>query len=322
MDSQWPDGGDQASQGKPPSGQGEKKEFDLWRILTTPEELLEEEETKHARPAAAPAQAPISAVPDEETIVYCRKHPEFPAISQCPNCAAYYCNDCLIIKRGRLLCKTCAEALFAPTEDEVIEMGEQAYKHSGDFLPQAPPEFNPSAFGVGAEGRLANTLTRILSFAVDIFVARLLYIAAYTLLSLLLDGLSKGAVRSVLDLGNGSVIAGVKVVADSVFHYHPLALILFLDFLYFFVSFAIANRTVGMSWFNMRLVTVYGDFVGIGACALNSLVLVLSLGFSIIIGFIHPRAMGLHDMAAGVYVVNYSGIKRVDVYETVNVKLE
>jgi uncharacterized RDD family membrane protein YckC len=322
MDEQWPSGGGKDGQGGPPPGQGEKKEFDLWRILTTPGEMLETEEAKPARPAAAPSPVPAAVAPEDEAVVYCRKHPETPASSQCPNCAAYYCNDCLIIKRGRLLCRQCAEALYAPTEEEVIEMGEGAYKHSGDFLPQAPPEFNPYAFGESVEGRLSNVFKRLISFVIDVFIARILYISSYTVLSLLLAGLSKGAVRSVLDLGNGSVTAGIKVVSNSVFHYHPILLILLLDFLYFFISFAIANRTPAMSWLNMRIVTVYGDFVGLGACAINSLVLVVTLGFSIIIGFIHPRAMGLHDMAAGVYVVNYSGIKRVDVYETVNVKLE
>jgi uncharacterized RDD family membrane protein YckC len=40
------------------------------------------------------------------------------------------------------------------------------------------------------------------------------------------------------------------------------------------------------------------------------------------VALVHPRVMGLHDMAAGTYVVNFSGLKRVDVYETINVKLE
>lgn len=322
MDEQWPSGGGGNDQGGPPPGQSEKKEFDLWRILTTPEEMLESEEAKPSRPATAPAPVPAAITPEDEAVVYCRKHPETPASSQCPNCAAYYCNDCLIIKRGRLLCRQCAEALYAPTEEEVIEMGESAYKHSGDFLPQAPPEFNPSAFGESVEGRLTNVFKRLIGFVIDIIIARILYVASYTVLTLLLAGLSKGAVKGVLDLGHGNLITGIKVVSDAVFHYHPLPLILLLDFLYFFISFAIANRTPAMSWLNMRIVTVYGDFVGLGACAINSLVLVLTLGFSIIIGFIHPRSMGLHDMAAGVYVVNYSGIKRVDVYETINVKLE
>jgi uncharacterized RDD family membrane protein YckC len=325
METKFPGGGSKRDQGESQTPNGDKKEFDLWRLLTTPEEMLEEEGAAPKQPtAAAPAvrePAPVGA-PDAETIVYCRKHPEMLAISQCPVCAAYYCNECLIIKRGRLLCKSCAESLYAPSEAEVIEHGENAYQEHGDFLPEVPPEFNPSAFGIGSEGRLANVFKRVVSFVIDICAARLLYIVSYVILSLLLAGLSKGAVPSVLDLGKGNIIAGMKVVVYSVFHYHPLLLILFLDFLYFFISYSIANRTLGMSWLNMRIVSVYGDFVGIGSCALRSLILVVTLGFSIIIAFIHPRAMGLHDMAAGTYVINYSGIRRVDVYETVNVKLE
>jgi uncharacterized RDD family membrane protein YckC len=322
MDTGWPGGDNQDGQGdnKPP--EGAKKEFDLWRLLTTPEEL---EESGVAAPKPVATPVPASArieTPYEETVVYCRKHPEVVAISQCPVCAAYYCNDCLVIKRGRLLCRTCAESAYAPSEQEVIELGEDAYKHKGDFLPEFLPEFNPSAFGAGSEGRLSNAFKRVFGFVLDIALARVLYIFSYVVLTLLLAGLSKGAVKGVLTLGNGSVIAGIKVVTYSVFHYHPLALILLLDFLYFFISYTVANRTPAMSWLNMRIVTVYGDFVGIGSSAIRSLLLVVTLGFSIIVAFIHPRAQGLHDMAAGTYVINYSGLKRVDVYETVNVKLQ
>jgi len=77
-----------------------------------------------------------------------------------------------------------------------------------------------------------------------------------------------------------------------------------------------------MSWLNLRILSTYGDFVSLSACAIRAAVLVVTLGFSIIVALVHPRAMGLHDMAAGTYVVNFSGLKHVDVYETINVKLE
>jgi len=312
-----------------PEGQDSesKPDFDLWRILTTPEDLLDESE--RAVPAGAvveatgpPREEVAPAVP-EEAVVYCRNHTEVQAIAQCPVCAAYYCNDCLIIKKGRLLCKACAEAVYAPTEEEIIEHGEEAYRHRGDFLPEAPPEFSPTMSGVGAEGRLANVFRRILGFALDILVARALYVLGYVVVSLLLAGISKGAVPSVLQLGGvGGLAAGVKQIALSLFTLKFLPLVLVLDFIYFFVSFTLVNRTFGMSWLNLRIVSTYGDFVSLGACAIRAVVLVVSLGFSIIVALVHPRVMGLHDMAAGTYVVNFSGLKHVDVYETTNVKLE
>jgi len=302
------------------------KEFDLWRILTTPEELLEESE--RAAPVASAEQAPAAVTEElpakvaEETVVYCRNHPDDPAIAQCPICAAYYCNGCLIIKRGRLLCKTCAETLYAPTEEEIIERGEEAYQSRGDFLPVPPPEFNPLGAGPGGEGRLANGFKRLCAFVLDIALARLLYIVSYVVLTFLLAGLSRGAVPSVYHLGNGDVMEGIKIVASSLFGYPFLFIAMALDFLYFFISYAMANRTPGMSWLNLRIVSTYGDFAGLGACALRAAVLTATLGFSIIVALVHPRGLGLHDMAAGTYEINYSGLKRVDVYETINVKLD
>lgn len=314
---------------RPPEDQDSesKQDFDLWRILTTPEELLDESErVAPADPVAeavgVPREDVVPAVP-EEAVVYCRNHPEVQAIAQCPVCAAYYCNDCLLIKKGRLLCKACAEAVYAPTEEEIIEHGEDAYQRSGDFLPEAPPEFSPTISGMGSEGRLANVFKRILGFALDILIARAMYVLGYVVVSLLLAGISKGAVPSVLQLGgSGGLVAGVKQIALSLFTLKFLPLVLVLDYIYFFVSFTLVNRTFGMSWLNLRILSTYGDFVSLGACAIRAAVLVVTLGFSIIVALVHPRAMGLHDIAAGTYVVNFSGLKHVDVYETINVKLE
>lgn len=305
-------------------GQEGKKEFDLWRLLTTPEELVDD-----GAAAFRPERATPAAVPDideaitrdaAEQVVYCRNHPETVSIGQCPVCAAYYCKDCLIIKKGRLMCRACAEATYAPSEEKVIELGEKAYTHRGDFLPEAPPEFNPGGFGVNSEGRVASVFKRIIAFALDIAVARLLYFAGFFLVTFLLAGLSRGAVPTVLSLGEGNIIEGSKLVLESLFRYQPLPVVLILDFLYFFGGYAIANRSLGMSWMNLRIVSQYGDFVGIGAAAIRAAVLVATFGFSIIVALAHPRAAGLHDTAAGTYVINYSGLKRVDVYEIINVK--
>ena len=72
-----------------PEGQDSesKPDFDLWRILTTPEELLDESE--RAVPAGAvveatgpPREEVAPAVP-EEAVVYCRNHTEVQAIVRC-----------------------------------------------------------------------------------------------------------------------------------------------------------------------------------------------------------------------------------------------
>jgi len=305
------------------SGQ-EGKEFNLWQLLTTPEELVDEPSAMFKpetveREAEPDIDEAITREPAEQ-VVYCRNHPDTVSVGQCPICAAYYCRDCLIIKKGRLMCRTCAEALYTPSEEEIIERGEEAYTHEGDFLPEAPPEFNPAGLSVNAEGRVANPFKRIIAFLLDLAVARVLYFVGFFVITFVLAGLSRGAVPTVLSLGEGNIIAGSKIVLNSLFHYQPLPVLLFLDFLYFFGGYAIANRSLAMSWLNLRIVSHYGDFVGIGAAAIRAAVLVATFGFSIIVALVHPRAAGLHDAAAGTYVINYSGLKRVDVYETINVK--
>ncbi|OGK09635.1 MAG: hypothetical protein A2Y63_03055 [Candidatus Riflebacteria bacterium RBG_13_59_9] len=323
----WRPGDSEERQGQNGKKPEPEKGFDLWRILTTPEEMLDESERVASPAPVDSARVPVpeekvapEAMPEEVT-VHCRKHPQDLAVALCPVCAAYYCKECLVIKKGRLLCKTCAETIYAPTEEEIIAKGENAYQHRGDFLPEAPPEFNPAGLMPGAEGSLANVFKRIVAFALDVAVARVLYLAGYVFLTLLLAGISKGAVPSVFQLGQGNIWLGTKVIWVSLFHYPFFFLVLVLDFMYFFLCFAIANRTPGMSWLNLRIVSAYGDFVGLDMCAIRAALLVATLGFSIITGLIHSRAMGLHDVAAGTYVINYSGLKRVDVYETINVKL-
>jgi len=227
----------------------------------------------------------------------------------------------MVIKKGRLLCKACAEAEYAPTEEEIMAKGEDAFKLMGDFLPYAPPAFNPTGIGEGAEARLTHPLKRIAVFIFDLILARIGYFVGFIILSLLLAGLSVGHIPSVLTLGEGSFAQGTKVLALNLLHFRPLPLLLTLDFLYFFVSYFFFNRSPGMSWANARIVTLDGDFVGVGACAVRAAVLVFSLGLCIIVALGNRQRMGFHDMVAQTCVINYSGLKRVDPMETITIKM-
>jgi len=42
---------------------------------------------------------------------------------------------------------------------------------------------------------------------------------------------------------------------------------------------------------------------------------------AIILGWFFPGYRGPHDYAAGTLVINYAGVKRIDAYETVQIKL-
>jgi len=318
-----------AEEGKRESGGDETDELRLWRLLTTPEELLEEEpalpgavpERKAPEP---PADAGGEAIPLEREAaptIYCRNHPDRPAIAQCPVCGSYYCRDCMVIKKGRLLCKTCAETEFAPTEEEVMAKGEDAFQLRGDFLPEAPPVFNPAGSAEGGEAHLAHPLKRILVFIIDVALARVAYFVVFVVFSTFLAAISLGHIPSVLTLGHGSFGLGVKVLALNLLHFRPLPVLLVLDFLYFFTSYFFFNRTLGMNWANLRIVTLDGDFVGVWGCALRAFLLVFTLGLGIIFALVHPQRMGLHDMLAQTYVINYSGLKRVDPLETITVKM-
>ena len=309
---------------------GEELGLGLWRLLTGPEE---QSVLIPSAPEVEPETTALDSASDmDEAVrlyyrgaaeVNCRNHPDIPSIAECPICACYYCRECMVIKRGKLMCKACAESEFAPTEEEILDrIGKGEVEDSElDFLPHTPPEFNPSGLEGRGEGRVSNVFKRILAFLIDLALLRFLYVLGFALISTLLWGMSGGKVPSVISIGEGNFWVGVKLVAVAIIHYRPLPVILVLDFVYFFLCYTIVNRTIGMSWLNLRIVTIYGDFVTPGPSALRAVILVLSFGVSIIIGLLHPTRMGLHDMLAQTYEINFSGLKRVDAYESIALKL-
>ena len=118
----------------------------------------------------------------------------------------------------------------------------------------------------------------------------------------------------------------MKRVFEAAFLFKPivpwLIVIATIDFLYFFSYLSFTNRTIGMSWTGCRIVGEWGDFVSFGAVALRTLVFMIFLGFpAILIAAFFPAFRGPHDLVAGTIVINYSGVKRIDAYETIQIKL-
>ncbi len=310
----------------------EERGLNLWRLLQSPEEGLTEEAPSKAE-QAKPEEPSSDIPPDADeaalrfqreaiTSIGCRNHPDVPAISECPICNSYYCRDCMVVRKGRLMCRTCAETEFAPTEEELLERivrGEEE-DEGMDVLPETPPEFNPISIAGGGEGAISSPIRRVIAFALDIAILRVFYFVSVVILSIILHAMSGGSIPSVVVLGEGDIVVGLKIVLDWIIHFRPLPLILSLDFFYFFISYAMVNRTIGMSWLNLRIVTMYGDFVGPIQAFVRALVLVITFGISIILSLLLPRRMGLHDLFAQTLEINFSGLKRVDVYESVNVK--
>ena len=77
-----------------------------------------------------------------------------------------------------------------------------------------------------------------------------------------------------------------------------------------------------MSWVGIRVVTEWGEFASFGSLLIRTLIfIVLFEGPAVFLSWFFPAFRGLHDYAAGTVVVNYSGVKRVDAYETIQIKL-
>ena len=76
-----------------------------------------------------------------------------------------------------------------------------------------------------------------------------------------------------------------------------------------------------MSWMNLRIVGIYGDFAGIPSILIRTLVMILTLNVTELFSFLSPKRQAFHDWLAQVVVINYSGLKDVDPYETVAIDM-
>jgi uncharacterized RDD family membrane protein YckC len=265
----------------------------------------------------------------QEELIFCKHHRETEATAQCPSCQAFYCQACLIVRRGKLICRDCAEAEFAPTEEEVLaalEMGMDAPPADTQIGEQERPEFEIGGSFLGGEGRPTNTFGQLLAWMLDFVLVRgLILLAVWLLGSMLadnphpllhlLDAESSEARRAavvntllLMGLPNGKWLA-------------VLPLLVVIDMIYQFTCLLFFNRTVGMSWVGIRVVTEWGEYVGAGSALARSAVSALLLGGpATLIGAVFPDFRGPQDMAAGTMVINYSGLKRVDAYETIPIK--
>jgi uncharacterized RDD family membrane protein YckC len=268
----------------------------------------EEESSKEPVPSSVPQHHA------EEISVNCYHHPDRRATAICPKCNIYYCSECMTIRKGKLMCKTCSEVEFAVADDQ-IKIGVEETLES-KIAPERPPDFNPYGTATHSEGTYANPVVKIFAYILDLVIARVLYFILFVVFGFIFMALS--AKFSLANYSNlvQSYWPAVIMIKKWTFFVFMLA-----DLFYFFLSLIFKNRTFGMSWLNMRLVTLYGDFAGLTSCFIRALILVLTFSVTEIFAFFSPRKQAMHDWLASVVVINYSGIKDVDPYETISIEM-
>jgi uncharacterized RDD family membrane protein YckC len=269
--------------------------------------------------------AVLSFYRDSDAAVTCKNHPNTASADQCPECQAYFCQNCLVVRRGRLLCRDCATALYVPSEEEILAAQEFGIMNVAvDVAPEEHPEFQVSGGMLGLEGRPSHPFKRLMALVIDILLTRgIVLLLAWIAGGML--GQQPGVFYHLFD--NQPDSATLERVFNAVVLLRPvmpwLVVFAMVDFLYFFLSLSFTNRTLGMSWLGCRVVTEWGDFAGFGVVALRTLVFMVCLGWpAILLGWFFPAFRGPHDYAAGTVVINYSGNKRIDSYDTVQIKLD
>lgn len=261
---------------------------------------------------------------DTGTTVTCKEHPEVPSVDQCPLCEAYYCQDCMVVRRGKLICRTCAISEYVPSEEEILEAQEYGQGVQAEITPEEKPEFQVGSALLGLEGRPTHPLKRLVALGLDLLLTRLFVLILAAIAGGLLSH-QPGAFFHLFDQVSGEPVLGRMYQAFVLLRPVVPWLIVFAlaDFLYLFATMSFFNRTLGMSWLSCRLVTEWGDFAGFGAVALRTLVFMVCLGWpAVVLAWFFPAYRGPHDYAAGTLVINYSGNKRVDSYDTVQIKLD
>jgi uncharacterized RDD family membrane protein YckC len=297
----------------------------LRQILDSPESAGESIELA-TRPGAGLNADYDSAVQaymrNLETRIPCRKHPERESVSQCPECQTYYCQECMTIRRGRMLCRDCAETSFVMSEEEIIEaqaQGLDAPEH--DVAAEAAPEFQVGGEWMGMEGAPASPLKLLFALLIDYVLARGVIFVLLLVFNAM--GLIKPAIfAGFFDPDIESVwqrVSSTLILMRPLVPWLPLAAA--VDFLYYFLCLSFTNRTLGMSWLGCRIVTIWGEFVPFGGVAMRTLVFMAFFELpAVLASSFFPRYRGPHDLLAGTLVINYSGVKRVDSYDTIQLK--
>ncbi len=313
---------------KPAAPEPEAGASILQRILADPEDLGPDYEY---RPAGAVEErvdfdnALLNYYRDTGVTVNCRNHPDQSASGgQCPECTAYYCQSCMVVRKGRYLCRDCADATYVPDAEQVLSAHERGLDSpETDVLPPQYPEFQVGNELFGREGTPASPVKQIVALALDFVILRALELGILLLLGIFFSASSAPIFH--LFTGTEAEPLGQRIFQAAIL-LQPLVpwLIFFAvaDYIYFFICLTVANRTIGMSWTGCRVVTEWGDYVNVSSVALRTMVFMVCLGVpALLIGWLFPAFRGPHDYAAGTLVINYSGVKRVDAYETVQIKL-
>lgn len=297
------------------------------KILETPDDVSDDFDLSrqgrisHDEDEGDPAI--LAFMRDETLLIRCRKHPSVDAKAQCPECQAYYCGECLVVRKGRLLCRDCADTVFVPTEEEVLSAAERGGDLPEDqVMPTQAPEFQIGSEMFGREGAPTNPVKQLLALGVDLLVCR----GGVFLLLWLVSKVSTlpGEVFNIFEDKQQAMTVGLWLKTFILgLPLVPWMILFFLtDFIYYFLSLGFTNRTPGMSALGCRISTVWGDFVSFGAVATRTLVFLVQFGApGLILAFFIPHFRGLHDILAGTIVINYAGVKRVDAYETIQIKL-
>ena len=137
-------------------------------------------------------------------------------------------------------------------------------------------------------GNYAGAVTRLLAHWVDISVAGFLFVAG------------SAAVDYIL-----TAIAGIDPISDDVGPWWAAAAAVWV-FVYWWVSVAIAGKTIGKALLGLRVLSREGDVLSASRAALRALSLPLSyalLGIGFLGIIIGRERRALHDMIAGSAVV-------------------
>ena len=260
---------------------------------------------------------------EEKVDVMCRKFPDEVATTQCPECQAFFSQKAMTVKRGKLLCVDCAEAVFVKSESEILDAQERGYdENETEVTAVEHPPFEIGSTRFGQEGRPSHPVKKLVALLLDFMITRMIILIVLFIIG------GSGAHSSGLFAIFSDDVGGTQMsrIVDAFLLLKPIPywLILFAisDYLYYFLSLAFWNRTIGMSWTGIRIVTEWGEFASFSALLMRTLIfIVLFEAPAVLLSLFFPAFRGLHDYAAGTVVVNYSGIKRVDAYETIQIKL-
>ncbi len=274
--------------------------------LTDVQRALMGEELAEPAPLTEPSAAPQAV--EEAAVVFCYKHPDNPATFQCPECEVFFCDEDATLWHGKLVCTDCAKKLEAEwvARRGLVPGVDYQPEEEKHLFAETPPDFDPS--GSLAAGMVASPVRRGFQGLLDLVLTRLvLLFYFYLIYQPPADGFTYGGFlfdfwQRILPGGGYFLLAWG------------------LDFVYLFLFLAFQNRTLGMWLLNMRVCTLFGDFLSPAQVFIRTLVQVPTFGLGLILSPFLATRQALHDLAAGSVVINYSGLRAIDPNDQVVVK--